>query len=386
MNIVDKNSNVVKKYITLYGSDCAYEDFVNCINKHFGKYNISFDSDWIKFKMGNTLISINTSSSQNNAYFQAQAKGMCNLFSSSKMPNSNLKKYILQKISKFNCIYGFMVEENSDDNTIINSINITAFKIAKELNLFVLHPNMNLYSPDGKLFISFPSGKSEFVIDANSSSAEIRRKNSNSIIKSLKIDCLESLPVIEDSTQITLKAIDDIYKRAITSLLSAQFACDINDGNYDEAKILFKESLLKYEVQNCLNPKEKRLFDGNYTEQDIIDVCWEYETFWAIAWCLGLTDDISDAENICDCKLAFDLVNKNNAYTDFCSTCKLRDIEEILDMLDLYYRYHWAIVEKRINPQTNIGTLNPDIVVERRRGLEWIVCDTQDWYDISLDT
>ena len=55
-------------------------------------------------------------------------------------------------------------------------------------------------------------------------------------------------------------------------------------------------------------------------------------------------------------------------------------------MLDLYYRYHWACVEKQVNPNTNIGLLNPGVVVERRRGLEWLFSEEDDWNKISLDT
>lgn len=54
-------------------------------------------------------------------------------------------------------------------------------------------------------------------------------------------------------------------------------------------------------------------------------------------------------------------------------------------MVDLYYRYYWACKEKIVNPETSIGRLNSDVVVERRRGLEWIISDTKDWYNISLD-
>ena len=56
-------------------------------------------------------------------------------------------------------------------------------------------------------------------------------------------------------------------------------------------------------------------------------------------------------------------------------------------MLDLHYRFHWACVEKRINPDSiNIADLNPEVVYERRRGLEWLFSDEDDWYEISLDT
>ena len=32
-------------------------------------------------------------------------------------------------------------------------------------------------------------------------------------------------------------------------------------------------------------------------------------------------------------------------------------------MTDLYFRYHWACVEKRLKPETQTGNLNPDVVI-----------------------
>lgn len=114
---------------------------------------------------------------------------------------------------------------------------------------------------------------------------------------------------------------------------------------------------------------------------------WAYETFWAIFWALGFVDDISDASKLCDCLQAIQLIANNNSIEEFKNKCKLRDVEEILDMLDLYYRYHWVTVEKMfINPKANIGNLIPSNVVERRRGLEWLISPKEDWYEIELNT
>lgn len=57
-----------------------------------------------------------------------------------------------------------------------------------------------------------------------------------------------------------------------------------------------------------------------------------------------------------------------------------------MDMLDLYYNYHWACVDNRINPETKCGELNEEVVMERRKALEWLICKDKDWDSISLDT
>ena len=140
-------------------------------------------------------------------------------------------------------------------------------------------------------------------------------------------------------------------------------------------------------VKDCLNAKERRLTDGSYVQQDIIDVVWEYESYWTLVWALGLVEDITDAEDICDCPQAVRFVSQSGSYEEFRGKCSLRSAEEIMDMLDLYYRYHWAVVQhEQIDKKFPIGGLNTDAVSERRRGLEWLISDTDDWNRISLDT
>lgn len=183
-----------------------------------------------------------------------------------------------------------------------------------------------------------------------------------------------------------LKSLDEICKRALARFLIIQLACDINNGQYEESVEIISELLEKFNVTDCLNKKEQKILDGTYSMQDAIDIDWEYETYWSLIGALGLVEDISDATDVCDCDYAIQLFNNSNSYEEFKGKCKLRDINEILDMLDLYYRYHWVCVEKRVKPETEIGELNPSVVIERRRGLEWIISEEQDWYDISLDT
>ena len=214
-----------------------------------------------------------------------------------------------------------------------------------------------------------------------------RRLTSNGIIESQGITCYENLPMIEDSSEIQLKDEDIICKRAIACLISTQLACDLDrDKGYEETVEFAKKLLDKYEVEDSLLDIEKKLFSGNYTKQDVIDVTWTYEVYWCLVWALGLIDKLKFPGELCDVEEAIKLVAVCEDYDSFKEKCKIRDIEEILDAIDLYYRYHWACVEKTINSEACIGKLNPEVVIERRRGLEWLVHEEEDWNDITLDT
>lgn len=218
---------------------------------------------------------------------------------------------------------------------------------------------------------------------------EARRTKNNDYIKKMGIACYDNLPVIESSSTVKLKDLDTICKRAIASLLSIQVACDIEQNNdYEESKIVMSKLLKAFNVENELLKSEKKLFDNNYTKQDVRNIVWTYECYWSLIWALGLidTNEMIMPNDICDCQKAITIVGDCKSYEDFKSKTKLRDIEEIIDMLDLYYRYHWACVEKRLKPETNIGILDPEVVWERRRGLEWLISNIDDWNEISLDT
>lgn len=214
-----------------------------------------------------------------------------------------------------------------------------------------------------------------------------RRIKSNSLIESQGIVCYENLPVTEDSSAVKLKDIDTICKRAIACLISTQLACDLdNDQDYENVKNFALGLLNKYDVENALLDIEKKLFNGSYTKQDIINVTWTYESYWCLVWSLGLIDKLEFPDSLCDVDTAVKLLVKCNNYDEFKKKCKMRDIEEVLDAFDLYYRYHWACVENSINPSACIGKLNSEVVIERRRGLEWLVSEEEDWNNISLDT
>ena len=225
-----------------------------------------------------------------------------------------------------------------------------------------------------------------------------RREKNNNLLKAKGIAVSDTLLCQYDENKVQLKSIDEVCMRAITALLIIQLSCDVRENDFEKSIHYYLPYMNEYNIYNSLNEKEKRLFNGVHTQQDLVDLDWEYEAYWALCWCLGLIDDISDASTICDCDKAIQLVldpyhNRKSkmifktlsAYETYKDKCHMRSISEILDMEDLYLRYHWAINEKKVNPNANIGNLNEDVVVERRRALEWILSNQEDWDKIQLN-
>ena len=213
-----------------------------------------------------------------------------------------------------------------------------------------------------------------------------RRAKNNEYIKSQGIKCYEDLPVTYDAEDARPKSLEEIAARAYSCFWVIQIACDVNNGVYEDSVDFFKPLLEERGLTGYLNSKEKRFLDGTYSMQDAFDMDWAYEALYSLLYALGFVKDIRNAATVCDSYSVIGIVNSCPTLEDFINKCTLRSINELLEMLDLYYRYDWAVTEKRLDPATPTGNLDASVVVERRRGLEWIFSDEADWYDISLDT
>ena len=213
-----------------------------------------------------------------------------------------------------------------------------------------------------------------------------RKERTEKLLAAKGIGFFGGLPMTEPAEQVKLRSLDEVCTRAVAALLSTQLAIELSSGT-PKGAAMFARLMQHFGVNDKLNAKEMRVYQVTASPQDLTDVVWEYECCWSLFWTLGLVDDITDASGICDCKRSIAFVSQTEDYEDFRSRCTLRSKDEILDMLDLYYRYHWAVVQhEHIDPNCPVGDLNGEVVFERRRGLEWLLCDTPDWHDISLDT
>ncbi len=295
-----------------------------------------------------------------------------NLLNENDFPNLQAEfGYIFKENEKIEALYKIMWNGNVEYFAVQNG---------KLMNINI----------DEKTYIETIDYMNKKYIDVNTIekietvSQKNRRMKNNELLKRMNIVYSDNLSCFTENRK--MKSIDDLCKRAIACLLVIQVACDINYGrDYEKAVRIINLLLEKFGVKDCLNSKEKRIIEGNYTKQDCYDMDWAYEAYWALCWVLGLVDDITISEEICDCNKAIDLVINSGSYDNFKSMCKLRSIDEVLDMEDLYFRYHWAINENILNNNANIGNLDKSNVIERRRGLTWVLSDTEDWYDLDLN-
>ena len=113
---------------------------------------------------------------------------------------------------------------------------------------------------------------------------------------------------------------------------------------------------------------------------------WQVQGIYILAWALGVLESI-DLWKPCPDDLVLRLPDLKSlqATAELRRALALRPTTEIAAEADLAYCLHWAVRDARLNGRRTPADLEEIELVERRRALEWLLCD-EDWYSISLDT
>ncbi|MBO5747031.1 MAG: DUF4272 domain-containing protein [Clostridia bacterium] len=215
-----------------------------------------------------------------------------------------------------------------------------------------------------------------------------RKKQSLKLIAREGITFDKSLPCLFEDSKVQLKSIDDISKMALMSGIIAQLGfiakANVDSASANKARATVIEKIKIFGIEDCIGAKEKRIIEGNCSEQDIIDANWYFESAWALCWCLGLVDDIKNGGVVCEASKVIAMANRCRNLEEFKSECCLRSKEDILNMHDLYYRYYWAVDKNWNDKVFKTGSLNSSIVIERRKALEWVLSDVKFFDELKL--
>jgi len=201
--------------------------------------------------------------------------------------------------------------------------------------------------------------------------AQERKDISIEILKSQGVPYIDHLPLRYETDEITPREKDEVIARAICSFAAIMCACTIKDNGEltDEDKQYAKDFLdNRFGCLDKLTRMERRVIEGEASCDEAVKVSWKYESLWALMWAMGLVKKLDFPKDTCDC----DFVMKTFS-DDFSERVKIRGTDEILQALDLIYRYHWACVNARVNGSKSAG-LDEEVVMERRGGLEWLCC------------
>ena len=214
--------------------------------------------------------------------------------------------------------------------------------------------------------------------------AQERKNRSITILVSQGVPYIEHLPFRYETEEVTPRHKKEVIERAVCSFASIMCALSISKGEYSQEDRVYAEDFLseKYNVLELLTPMEQQVIAGTISEAGAINAVWKYEAVWALLWALGIVEELSLPSEICDCDLVMGTMRRFKGLDDFMANTTLRPLEEILQALDLHYRYHWAAVNARVNGSDPAG-IDEEVVMERRAGLEWLCCKGQENDNLS---
>lgn len=213
-----------------------------------------------------------------------------------------------------------------------------------------------------------------------SQEASDRKARSEAILKKRNVPINSHLPFIEDSKEALKRSKEEVALRAMALLIVAVKAEGLEQEIVDK---LIKE----YDLSSELSPKERKFIaDPEPSQFDKTQFIWRYEAAWILLWALNYVQDLAPPTAICDVSAAVTFLQQRNR-EQFINDAKIRPISEILDENDLIYRYHWAVVDARVNGLIIPEEIDSSVVLERHYALNWLIGYMgQEWDDVSTDT
>ena len=205
------------------------------------------------------------------------------------------------------------------------------------------------------------------------------KKESEQIILRAGGQICDWLPFIERKN---IRPADEIIGRALilNAMLNIHFKAPVH---------VIEDWITRNKLTQYLTEREKVLLTKDHdelTEQETTDLYWYIEALWALMWVGSLIKDMPFDRSVEDfmASLAPNL-QANDDGSKFSQKMRIRTYDEIFKMLDLYFRLHWYARNGQLNGYST-DPVSLDIVMERRKSLEWVLSPDDGWDDVVLNT
>jgi hypothetical protein len=257
---------------------------------------------------------------------------------------------------------------------------VAAFRAwANEANAIVFTEDGQIVDPQGRILVDAADGKA--ALDAvlpYPAPALARKTASEAQLKARGIALADTLPPVVCEDELVLRERDEVVERARALLVVALRAESVASKEAMSTEMLFAKMPL---AEDGLSPAEKSFLAlAAPTQQDCAPFIWRYESLYLLEWALGLKDVLPYPGAPCDAATTVATLLEMRGP-------ELRPANEILDALDLHYRLHWSIRQKRLKKQPDTAGLDADVVMQRHHALNWLVrFQHAPWDDVDTPT
>lgn len=208
-----------------------------------------------------------------------------------------------------------------------------------------------------------------------------RKKRSLQILNRENVPLIKHLRNIPDDDTFTLRSVEAVAKRAMALNLISRRA----DG---ESRQWFDDKVKQYKLEDEITEQE-RIFNEDDDPPEYVSIMFSQrmEAYWLLIWALNFIPNLARPDNFAALDRANEIIDTRSP-EQFLLDATMRSKSTILDVLDLHFRYHWALVDAELYGKKPPTRLEPDVVYQRHYALNWLTQfhDGQDWDAVTTDT
>jgi hypothetical protein len=256
---------------------------------------------------------------------------------------------------------------------------------AASANAIVFLPDGTVRAPDGAVLVApdtgdpAPGAAIPYLPDARSRKQWIEEELTR---RGIRVPA--SLPPVVSEDEVVLRAPSEVASRCLALFTCAVRAESLTQTNAIPVADLQARFPLAFA---SMSPREQTFMAAaRPPQQEIVDQVWRYEALAVLVWVLGLEDDLPFPTCLADVPALARRFASLKAEA-FVGDARLRSASEVLDALDLTYRLHWATTEARVKKTPPPASLEPGVIQERHRALNWVTrFQDADWDDVDTPT
>ncbi len=209
-----------------------------------------------------------------------------------------------------------------------------------------------------------------------------RKAETEAYLKKLNIPFLPHLPLLEEESEFKIRTAQEIAER----ILVLTYLCYFGEVQEERDEII--DFLKGNKLWGAVSPEEKVLFKKpKLTNRELIDISWRVEAIWLLLWVIQKVDALQlPVEQVTISEMLLLLPELYASPVSFIEDATVRLVTEILDMLDITYRLHWAARDASLNKRPIPGNISLSIVTERHYAANWVTYYADEWDDITTDT
>jgi Domain of unknown function (DUF4272) len=253
---------------------------------------------------------------------------------------------------------------------------------ARAANGIVFLTDGSVRAPDGAILVDPATGDPEPGAELPYPDDALQRKTATERALAVRgIAVPRSLPPVVAEVEVEVRPASEVADRC-----RALFACAVRAESITAGQTL-ATSDIGVRVPGALeamSPSERRFFEARSPDrQAVLNHVWRYEALAALLWAVHAQPALPFPERLCDVpKIAKTMLDAGSL-----PNARARDAREVLDTLDLHYRIHWATTEARLKNFAPPAGVDPGVVVERHRALNWLTrWADADWDDVDTPT